>query len=80
MIKLMRMRVSQEAVHFRDWAKMSFYEYSSQSWETLLPYATADARDLVSKLVVYESGNRLTAKQALEHAYFRTSEKEVANE
>lgn len=37
--------------------------FPSKSWEELLPDAEEDARDLVSNLVVYESGNRLTANQ-----------------
>ncbi|RAL66646.1 hypothetical protein DID88_006332 [Monilinia fructigena] len=44
--------------------------FPSQSWEELLPNVEEDGKDLVSRLVVYESGNRLTADQALNHAFF----------
>ncbi|ESZ93346.1 hypothetical protein SBOR_6273 [Sclerotinia borealis F-4128] len=44
--------------------------FQRKSWEELLPDAEDDERDLVANLVVYESGNRLTADQALKHAFF----------
>ncbi|QSZ33171.1 hypothetical protein DSL72_002757 [Monilinia vaccinii-corymbosi] len=44
--------------------------FPSKSWEELLPDAEGHGRDLVARLVVYESGNRLTADQALKHAFF----------
>ncbi|KAM3085124.1 mitogen-activated protein kinase [Clarireedia jacksonii] len=44
--------------------------FPAQSWEELLPGINESGRDLVSKLVVYESGNRLTAAQALKHTFF----------
>ncbi|KAI9717940.1 MAG: hypothetical protein M1828_007032 [Chrysothrix sp. TS-e1954] len=59
-----------EVATFRDWGKMTFREYPAQPWDVLLPEASKEARDLVSQLVRYESGERLEAVQALEHAYF----------
>ncbi|OCK78259.1 negative regulator of the PHO system [Lepidopterella palustris CBS 459.81] len=59
-----------EAAEFHDWGKMEFYKYPSQPWEVLLPKATDSERDLVSNLVRYESGSRMTAAQALTHPYF----------
>lgn len=39
--------------------------FPSKSWEELIPNAGDDGRDLVANLVVYESGNRLTADQVI---------------
>ncbi|KAK0660335.1 Serine/threonine-protein kinase csk1 [Lasiodiplodia hormozganensis] len=60
-----------EAKGFRDWGKVQFYEYPPKSWVELLPDCEDSARDLVSRLVVYESSRRLTASEALRHDFFR---------
>ncbi|KAK7712868.1 mitogen-activated protein kinase [Botryosphaeria dothidea] len=60
-----------EAKNFRDWGKMQFYEYPPKPWTELLSDCEDSARDLVSKLVVYESSQRLTATEALRHDYFK---------
>ncbi|KAB8292383.1 hypothetical protein EYC80_008119 [Monilinia laxa] len=44
--------------------------FPRKPWEELLPDVEEDGRDLVAELVVYESGDRLTADQALNHAFF----------
>lgn len=53
----------QEAAEFPDWGKMQFYEYPAKPWSELLPKASQSARDLVSKLVQYESGRRMSASE-----------------
>ncbi|CAI6334570.1 unnamed protein product [Periconia digitata] len=58
------------AARFPDWGKVQFYEYAPQAWSDLLPGASGDECDLVKQLVRYESGQRLSAAQALDHAYF----------
>ncbi|KAL0254947.1 mitogen-activated protein kinase [Diplodia seriata] len=60
-----------EAKRFRDWGKVQFYEYPSKPWTELLPDCEDKARDLVSRLVVYESSRRLTASEALRHDFFK---------
>lgn len=50
---------------------MNFKEYPGRSWQEILPHAHADAVDLVSNLVVFESGRRLSAEAALQHPYLR---------
>ena len=66
---------------------MQFYEYPEEHWGKLLPRVSEEGQDLVSELVRYESGARMTAakvsmstpcrlaanslKQILEHAFFR---------
>ena len=58
-----------EASSFPDWGKMNFRQYPGKSWDDILPKAGRDAVGLVSSLVVFESGRRLSAEQALEHPY-----------
>lgn len=42
---------------------MRFNKYPSKAWEEILPGVLSDERDLVSKLVVYESADRLSADE-----------------
>lgn len=37
----------------------------------LIPHVSADAVDLISKLLVYNQEHRISAGQALKHAYFK---------
>ncbi|KAL1582338.1 hypothetical protein WHR41_08956 [Cladosporium halotolerans] len=64
-----------EAPTLPDWGKMRFTRYAGKAWAEILPGATAEARGLVSKLVVFESGRRLRAEEALKHPYFTSEEK-----
>ena len=66
---------------------MQFYDYPEEHWGKLLPRVSEEGQDLVSELVRYESGARMTALkvsrhpyrahypslsfQVLDHAYFR---------
>ncbi|KAF2640200.1 kinase-like protein [Massarina eburnea CBS 473.64] len=59
-----------EAANFSDWGKVQFHEYPPQPWSGLLSGVSDVARDLVSKLVRYESGTRLCAEEATVHPYF----------
>jgi len=40
---------------------MTFVEFPGKTWEEILPYASANARDLVSQLVRYQSTDRMKA-------------------
>lgn len=40
---------------------MQFYEYPEEHWGTLLPRVSEEGQDLISELVRYESGARMTA-------------------
>ena len=51
----------QEAKTFPDWNKMTFHAFPPKSWEDILPLASEQARDLVTRIVVYQSTSRLTA-------------------
>ncbi|KAI9815626.1 MAG: hypothetical protein M1832_005257 [Thelocarpon impressellum] len=59
-----------EASSFPDWGKMAFHAFPARSWAELLPDVPEPARDLVARLVRYESGRRLSAAEALAHEYF----------
>ncbi|KAI4125246.1 MAG: hypothetical protein LQ338_004370 [Usnochroma carphineum] len=52
-----------EARDFDDWGKMAFYEYPAKSWEEVLPRASEEARDLVRRLVTYQSDYRMSAAE-----------------
>lgn len=39
--------------------------------ERLLPHASTDSLDLIYKLCTYDPDERMTAKQALRHPYFK---------
>lgn len=54
---------SQEAKDLPDWGKMQFREYPPKKWSELLPASLEAERNLVSRLVVYESKNRATASE-----------------
>ncbi|KAI9809458.1 MAG: hypothetical protein M1827_006838 [Pycnora praestabilis] len=60
-----------EAAKFPDWGKMSFYEFPPKPWDELLPQVPEIGRDLISKLIRYESGERLTATEALKHPFLQ---------
>ena len=55
--------LSQEAKCFPDWGKMEFYKYPAKPWSEVLSDASDDARDLVSKLIRYQSSDRLEASK-----------------
>jgi len=39
--------------------------------ERLLPHGTVESIDLIYKLCTYDPDERMTAKQALKHSYFK---------
>ncbi|PGH28874.1 CMGC/CDK protein kinase [[Emmonsia] crescens] len=46
-----------------DWDKIQFKEYPAKPWTEILSGASSNGRDLVSKLVRYESSDRLSAAE-----------------
>ncbi|KAL4795384.1 kinase-like domain-containing protein, partial [Aspergillus venezuelensis] len=58
-----------ETAHLPDWGKIEFYKYPAKSWDEILQGSSSNGRDLVSKLVRYESGQRISAAEALQHPY-----------
>ncbi|KUJ16981.1 serine/threonine-protein kinase csk1 [Mollisia scopiformis] len=59
-----------EAVNFTTPPFKWYQEFPGKSWDELLRGVGEVEKDLVRKMVVYESGKRLTAAEALEHPYF----------
>ncbi|KAL1994211.1 hypothetical protein VTN49DRAFT_2880 [Thermomyces lanuginosus] len=59
-----------ECTNFPDWGKFEFNKYPAKPWQQLLKGASSRGRDLVSRLLVYESSRRLTAEEALQHPFF----------
>ncbi|ODM18607.1 hypothetical protein SI65_05224 [Aspergillus cristatus] len=62
-----------EARILPDWGKIEFYKYAGNSWDDILRGASSNGRDLVSKLITYESSQRYSAAEALAHPYFSAS-------
>ncbi|MCJ1304523.1 hypothetical protein MMC08_007336 [Hypocenomyce scalaris] len=63
-----------EAAGFPDWGKMDFYGFPSRLWQDILPDASEDARDLVGKLIRYQSSGRMSAAAVLGHPYFDSAQ------
>ncbi|GAD99836.1 cell division protein kinase (Ctk1), putative [Paecilomyces variotii No. 5] len=61
-----------ECTELPDWGKMEFYEYPPKMWEDILKGASSNGRDLVSKLVFWETGQRMSASEALHHPFLTT--------
>jgi len=53
-----------------DYNKISFSEFAPVPPEQLVPDASPDAVDLLSKFLVYSSASRIRARDALLHLYF----------
>jgi len=51
---------------------MNFRQYPSKPWQEILPGADAEAINLVSSLVVFESGRRLSAGAAARHPFLQS--------
>lgn len=48
-----------------DYNKISFPEYEPVPWETLFPESTEEARNLLSKFLVYSANNRIKAEEVI---------------
>ncbi|KAL4900998.1 hypothetical protein BDW74DRAFT_160964 [Aspergillus multicolor] len=62
-----------ETAKLPDWGKIEFYKYPAKPWDEVLQGASSNGRDLVGQLVRYESGQRLSAVEALQHSYFSSA-------
>ncbi|CAZ83114.1 unnamed protein product [Tuber melanosporum] len=54
-----------EASNFSDFGKICFNSFPAQKWEDILPKAPRPVTELLSQLLVFESGDRLSATEAL---------------
>ena len=52
-----------ETNHLPDWGKMAFVQFPGKPWEDILPGVETEARDLVEKLVRYQSTERMNAEE-----------------
>ncbi|KAL2869327.1 putative cell division protein kinase (Ctk1) [Aspergillus lucknowensis] len=59
-----------ETERLPDWGKIEFHKYPAKRWDEVIQGASSKGRDLVSKLVRYESSQRISAAEALQHPYF----------
>ncbi|KAF1809063.1 serine/threonine-protein kinase pctaire-3 [Eremomyces bilateralis CBS 781.70] len=59
-----------EAMSFPNWGSLEFVQHKPKPWSELLPSACGEAQDLISKLIRYQSSDRITAAEAAGHAYF----------
>ncbi|KAI5740590.1 hypothetical protein M8J76_005307 [Diaphorina citri] len=55
-----------------DYNKITFAPSDPVPWSTMLPNASPDTLDLISKLLLYDGQKRLPANEALLHKYFFT--------
>lgn len=50
-----------------DWGKIEFHACPAQSWEDLLPAISSNGRDLVRRLLRYQSSERLSADEVSDY-------------
>lgn len=62
--------VAQETKKLPDWNKVEFHRYPAKPWEDILKGASSRGRDLVSKLVRYESSERMSATEVCSKTNF----------
>lgn len=53
----------QEAGNFPDFGKLQFLRHEPKLWSALVETQSTEALDLLQKLVIYESTERLTASE-----------------
>ena len=53
-----------------DYSKITFPEAPAIRLEEMVPDATEDATDLFKRFITYDSGRRISARDALRHEYF----------
>ncbi|XP_076665866.1 cyclin-dependent kinase 20 isoform X2 [Andrena cerasifolii] len=55
-----------------DFNKITFPYQKGITWDCIIEDAEPEAIDLISKILIYNSSNRLAASEALRHLYFHT--------
>lgn len=50
-----------EVISLPDWNKMTFVDFPGKAWDVILPNASTEAKGLVSRLVRYQSTERMSA-------------------
>lgn len=59
-----------QVVDLPEW-KSDFPRYETQSWHTILPTLDPSGIDLMSRMLRFDPHQRISARQAMEHDYFR---------
>ena len=51
--------------------ELNFAPTEGTGLNKIIPHASEEVKDLIAKLLIYNPDNRITASQALKHAWFR---------
>jgi renal tumor antigen len=57
--------------------EIKFLQKEGTGIDPLIPHASENCRDLIKKLLVYEEEDRISATNALNHAYFKEIREEI---
>jgi serine/threonine protein kinase len=58
---------------FLSCATCRFPQFTPSNWSKVIPSASPDAIDLITKLTFWDPARRLSSEQALQHPYFAVS-------
>ena len=53
-----------------DYSKITFPDCTRVSYQDMVPEASTTAVDLLKQFVIYDSGSRMSAREAVKHEYF----------
>lgn len=67
-----------QVVELPEW-KSDFPQYEAKSWSGIVPDLDPHGVHLISQMLQYDPGQRVTAKAAMDHAYFRGLSETVRN-
>lgn len=65
---------------FSEWPKNVFQTYPQQRWSHVLPMMSAQALDLLERMLQYQPHLRITAPDAMQHPYFANVKVVMAHE
>ena len=62
-LSLLNFVIVKETANLPDWGKMTFVQFPGKTWEEILPGVEVEGRDLVERLVRYQSTERMRAEE-----------------